>query len=208
LPLKTALCCNGGVVVEIDNLIESIREMISDVAIETDRDEDLYFIVSVTNSNDYNSVIDSLYLLEDTQLAKDSFILRPNSQSFGDLYLYFYGVLNAIYMQQQAMLVLLRKMGLDFKPKELRECKIFDIRNSFAAHSANRGTRDEKEHSFILDRHALQSGKISGYSANHQSGHLYHDTDIIELLSEWDEVFEKHLMFVYTKVKANSKVAT
>jgi hypothetical protein len=190
-------------VAEIDDLIEYIREMISDVAIETDKDEELYLIVSVTNSGDYNSVIDSLFLLEDTQLAKHAFIYRQGSQEFGQLYLYFYGVLNAVYMQQQALLVLLRKMSLDFKPKELRSCKIFDIRNSFAAHGANRGGREEKEHSFILDRHALQSGKIRGYSANHQSGFASHDTDIVELLSEWDDVLKKHLCHVYRNVKVN-----
>lgn len=194
--------------VEIDTLIKLIREMISDVAIETDIDEDLYSIVSATNSDDYNSIIDSLYLLEDTQLAKHAFIARHNSHSFGELYLYFYGVLNAIYMQQQAMFVLLRKMSLDFKPKDLRDCKIFEIRNSFAAHSANRSGRDEKEHSFILNRHEFLSGKISGYSANHQSGYFHHDTDIVVLLSEWNDVFKKHLCYVKNKVKANYKATT
>jgi hypothetical protein len=194
--------------VEVDDLIESIREMISDVAIETDKDDDLYHIVSVTNSNDYNSVIDSLYLLEDTQLAKIAFTSRQKSLLFGELYLYFYGVLNAVYMQQQSIFVLLRKMNIDFKPKELRNCKIFEIRNSFAAHGANRGGRDEKEHSFILDRHALQSGKINGYSANHQSGFTSHDTDIVELLSEWDEVFAKHLYDIHENVKFNYQAAT
>jgi hypothetical protein len=193
---------------KVDNLIESIREIISDVAIETDNDEDLYFIVSVNSSEDYNSIIDSLYLLEDTQLAKNTFVSRQSSQSFGELYLYLYGVLNAVYMQQQAMFVLLRKMSLEFKPKELRSCKIFEIRNSFAAHGANRGGRDEKEHSFILDRHALQSGKIIGYSANHESGFASHDTDISELLAEWDEVLNKHLNYVFYQVQMNNEAAT
>ena len=144
-------------------------------------------------------------MLEDTQLAKYAFISRQKSLSFGELYLYFYGVLNAIYMQQQAILVILRKMGLDFNANELRRCKIFDIRNSFAAHGANRGGRDAKEHSFILDRHALQLGKVSGYSANHESGFVSHDTDIVELVSEWDSVFLKHLNLVHSKVRSNNE---
>ncbi|MGI2111969.1 hypothetical protein ACRN9G_00005, partial [Shewanella frigidimarina] len=98
--------------------------------------------------------------------------------------------------------------GLEFKPEELRSCKIFEIRNSFAAHGANREGRDEKEHSFILDRHALQSGKISGYSANHESGFASHDTDISELLAEWDEVLDKHLNYIFHKVQMNNETAT
>ncbi|MGF1836822.1 hypothetical protein [Photobacterium sanguinicancri] len=192
---------------KIDDLIDSIREMISNVAMETDSDQELYPIVSVKTSGDYNSVIDSLYMLEDTQLAKHAFNSRQKSLSFGELYLYFYGVLNAIYMQQQAMLVILRKMGLDFNAKELRCCKIFDIRNSFAAHGANRGGRDVKEHSFILDRHALQVGKVSGYSANHESCFASHDIDIVDLVSEWDDVFFKHLYLVHSKVSGNYESA-
>lgn len=82
--------------VKIDDLIYSIRELISDVAIEVDRDEELYPIVSVSDSADYNSVIDSLYMLEDTQLAKHAFSTRDDSLSFGEIYLYFYGVFNAV----------------------------------------------------------------------------------------------------------------
>ncbi|MBF9000555.1 hypothetical protein [Vibrio nitrifigilis] len=188
---------------DIDDLIDSVREMISDVAIEIDLDEELYPIVSVTNSSDYNSVIDSLYMLEDTQLAKHAFVARSNELSFGELYLYFYGVLNSIYMQQQAILVILRKMGISFDANELRQCKVFDIRNSFAAHGANRGGRGETEHSFILDRHALQIGKVSGYSANHDQGDVFHDVYVSDLLSEWDKVLSKHLGFIHSKVKYN-----
>ncbi|MGR5288693.1 hypothetical protein ACP3V5_25575 [Vibrio maritimus] len=191
----------------IDGLIYSIRELISDVAVEVEQDADLYPIVSVDNSADYNSIIDSLYLLEDTQLAKQAFFARDNSLPFGDTYLYFYGVFNAVYMQQQALLVILRKMSIKFDGKVIRECKIFDLRNSFAAHGANRGGRGIKEHSFILDRHALQTGKVCGYSANHEDGFVSHDYQINDLLSAWDEILLTHIELIHTKVSINSEVA-
>ncbi|HHQ4775270.1 TPA: hypothetical protein ACSP84_003107, partial [Aeromonas veronii] len=154
---------------EIDEIIDLTRRIISDHSCNVDNDDELYPIVSVATSDAYNSIIDSFYLLEDTQLAKHSFLERNQSLSFGELYLYFYGVLNAIYMQQQAMLVILRKMAIEFDLSEIQDCLVFDIRNSFAAHSANRGGRQLKEHSFILDRHSLLQGKLKGYSANHES---------------------------------------
>ncbi|HHX8566254.1 hypothetical protein NB463_12985 [Vibrio sp. RM-41-2B] len=191
---------------EIDDLIYSIREIISDVAIETEQDSELYPIVSVDNSADYNSVIDSLYMLEDTQLAKHAFLIRCESLSIGELYLYFYGVFNAVYMQQQALLVILRKMGIEFNPKALRDCKIFDLRNTFAAHGANRGGRDVKAHSFILDRHALQTGKVSGYSANHENGFISHDYHISDLISDWDATLLAHIELIHDMVRENSEL--
>jgi len=85
----------------VDDIVSEIRTIISDVATEFDtKDEDLYSLVDVNNGDDYNSIIDSLYLLEDTELAKDSFKNSSlNDDDYGLLYLLFYGVLNAAYMQ-------------------------------------------------------------------------------------------------------------
>ncbi len=188
---------------KIDEIIALTREIISVHSCNVENDDELFPIVSVSASDAYNSIIDSFYLLEDTQLAKNSFLERSQSLSFGELYLYFYGVLNAIYMQQQAILVILRKMDLEFELSEIQGCKIFDIRNSFAAHSANRGGRNIKEHSFILDRYALREGKLIGYSANHESGHLSHNTEVSALISEWDAVFAKYLTCILAAVQKN-----
>ncbi|HAS8493007.1 TPA: DUF3265 domain-containing protein [Vibrio vulnificus] len=188
---------------EIDEIMALIRAIIFDHSCNVENDNDLFAIVSVNTSDAYNSIMDSFYLLEDTQLAKHSFLERNSSLSIGELYLYFYGVLNAVYMQQQALLVLLRKMGIEFELSELQGCTIFDIRNSFAAHSANRGGKKVKEHSFVLNRRALRQGKLKGYSANHESGFLSHDTDVSTLISEWDKVISKYLESIFNMVKEN-----
>lgn len=109
-------------------------------------------------------------------------------------------------MQQQALLVILRKMNLKFDVKVIRECKIFDLRNSFAAHGANRVGRGVKEHSFILDRHALQMGKVSGYSANHENGFVSHDYDFNELITEWDKLLLIYVELIHSKVRSNSEL--
>lgn len=192
----------------VDDIVSEIRTIISDVATEFDtKDEDLYSLVDVDNGDDYYSIIDSLYLLEDTELAKDSFKSSSlNSDDYGLLYLLFYGVLNAAYMQQQATIVICQKMNLTENLKLLKEPAIFDFRNSFAAHSANRGGRGIKNHSFILDRHELARGNISGYSANHDSGFKSQDSNIYNLLDKWDKVLSKQLKQVLLKVQ--SRVAT
>lgn len=191
----------------VDDIVSEIRTIISDVATDFDsKDEDLYSLVDVNNGDDYNSIIDSLYLLEDTELAKHSFKNSTLNDDYGLLYLLFYGVLNAAYMQQQATMVICQKMNITENLKLLKEPEIFDFRNSFAAHSANRGGRGVKSHSFILDRHELARGNISGYSINHDSGFKSQDVNIYNLLDKWDEVLTEQLKKVLLKIK--SRVAT
>jgi hypothetical protein len=184
-----------------DKIIKIIRSDISDIAVAHDKSpEDLYRFVKVKDRKSYNFVIDSLYLLEDTQLAKESFLsLELPENDFGHVYLLFYGVLNACYMQQQSILVICRELGITENTDLLRSAEIFDYRNSFSAHSANRG-RGKKEHSFILDRHAMLEGKVKGYSSNHVDGHLSKNANIYNLINEWSQLLEKQITLVGEKI--------
>ena len=184
-----------------DKIIHIIRSDISDIVVDHDKSpEDLYRFVKVPDRKSYNFVIDSLYLLEDTQLAKESFLaLELPKDDFGHVYLLYYGVLNACYMQQQAILVICRELNIKENEDLIRSAEIFDYRNSFSAHSANRG-RGKKEHSFILDRHAMLQGKVEGYSSNHADGHLSKKADIYNLINKWSELLEEQMLLVGEKI--------
>ena len=184
-----------------DKIIKVIRSDISDIAVAHQKTtEDLYKFVKVSDRRAYNFVIDSLYLLEDTQLAKESFLsLTLPKDNFGEVYLLFYGVLNACYMQQQAALVICRELDITENIDLLKSAEIFDYRNSFSAHSANRG-RGNGEHSFILDRHAMLEGKVKGYSSNHKDGHLAKNGDIYQLINDWSDLLEKQMILVGEKI--------
>ena len=66
------------IVNNIDETIHHIRRAISEVAEKYgSTTDDLVKFISVTDDASYNSVIDSFYLLEDTQIAKHYFL---NSQ--------------------------------------------------------------------------------------------------------------------------------
>lgn len=175
----------------IDKAVQAIRSDLSDIATDHNKvDSDLYHFVGVETSRSYNFILDAFYLLEDTQLAKASFRESDlRNLDFGTLYLLYYGLLNACYMQQQATLVLCRELGITKELESIKTAGIVNFRNSFSAHSPNRGRGDE-QHSFILDRHAMSVGRVEGYSANHASGHLSLKADIFELLSDWDKILE------------------
>lgn len=177
---------------KIDSVVKAIRSDLSDIATDHDKsDDDLYNFVGVETSRSYNFILDAFYLLEDTQLAKSSFRDSDfQNLDFGMLYLLYYGLLNACYMQQQATLVLCRELGVIDGLESIRTADIVSFRNSFSAHSPNRG-RGNEQHSFILDRHAMRAGRVEGYSANHVSGHLSLQANIYQLLSDWDMSLDK-----------------
>lgn len=185
----------------IDSIIYDIRRAISEVIQDFHSEtRDLVEFLGVADEYAYNSVIDSFYLLEDTQLAKHDFEnIDFFKEPFGKLYLMFYGVLNACYMQQQALLVICQKLGFEKKIKEIREIEVVVYRNDFSAHSPNRG-RGKYEHSYILDRHAMREAKIKGYTANHEIGFVFKEAYINSLISDWDRVLEKQLELVSERV--------
>ncbi|MCW8868602.1 MAG: hypothetical protein OQK08_09495 [Marinobacter sp.] len=177
---------------KLDNVVQAIRSDLSDIATDHDKDDcDLYRFVGVETSRSYNFILDAFYLLEDTQLAKASFRdSELRDLDFGKLHLLYYGLLNACYMQQQATLVLCRELGVTDGLETIKTADIVNFRNSFSAHSPNRGRGDE-QHSFILDRHAMRVGRVEGYSANHVSGHLSLQANIFQLLNDWDDSLDK-----------------
>jgi hypothetical protein len=185
----------------IDKTVQKIRSDLSDIATDHDKDDsDLYRFVGVETSRSYNFILDALYLLEDTQLAKASFKESDfKSPDFGTLYLLYYGLLNACYMQQQATLVLCRELGITDGLEEIKTADIVNFRNSFSAHSPNRG-RGSEQHSFILDRHAMRVGRMEGYSANHVSGHLSLQADVFGLLSDWGKSLEDVFILIGVRI--------
>ena len=188
----------------IDEIVHKIRREISKVAEDFDSTtEDLIKFISVSDRESYNSVIDSLYLLEDTQLAKNSFSTESlSNEEFGRLYLLYYGVLNSCYMQQQSILVICNKLGIRKNISEIKSSKVVSYRNDFSAHSSNRG-RGQSEHSYILDRFAMKAGKVKGYSSNHKDGEIFKEASIYELIKNWDGLLERQLELVSDRILAN-----
>ena len=199
----------------IDLYVEFLRKIISVIAENSDDfDTDMLNFLGVSNEQNYTFIIDSLYLLEDTQLAKRNFnefgVSGPTKyQNFGEIYLRIYGLLNACYLQQQAISTIRENLALPLNEeerKEIKECPIFDLRNTFAAHTVNRGYGKKKK-SFILDRHGLVEGKIRGYSSNTESGYESKNAKISEEVQRWDLLLVKYLkevsFFISEKTKTN-----
>lgn len=174
-------------------------------------DTEIRRVLSLKAEGDYGFIIDSYYLFEDTERAKE--YVRTNGLSppgdrseIGLAYLKFYGVMNACYMQHEATLVCARKLEVEVDRNSLTSSPLIVYRNDFAAHSPNRG-RGEDSHSFILDRFGLTEGRVAGYSSNSPEGIKFRDAPIQQLLSDWDAVLLPALRTISETIVSRVRVA-
>jgi len=182
----------------IDLYVKFARKLLSKCScLFDDFDCEIVKFLKITDIDAYGFIIDSYYLLEDTQLAKENYKrFGPTGptkyENFGEVYLRVYGVLNACYQQQQAILQLCEKLGVKADVKEIKEFTLFDLRNTFASHTVSRGYNKNKC-SYILDRHSLIEGKLEGYSSNHKSAIDFKKANIEEEINKWDILLASYL---------------
>ncbi|OGQ95132.1 MAG: hypothetical protein A2521_00280 [Deltaproteobacteria bacterium RIFOXYD12_FULL_57_12] len=124
----------------------------------------------------------------------------------GEKYLRLYGVLNATYVQQQAIhnLFKLNNVPNPNKAKEkIEKLRIREVRHKLGAHSNDYLNRDEnKIESYVLTRFTLSGYKcdfLNNETAKHESVDLKSDIEehlnlMVELL---DETFEKAIKTFY-----------
>lgn len=188
--------------------IREVRRLLSRCAEQfVSFDAEIVRVLGLRSIADYSSIIDCFYTFEDTELAKGH--VRSNGLSaadgqndFGLVYLKFYGLMNACYLQQQAVIVCTERLGLATDLVRVNASPLIQYRHDFAAHSPNRG-KGKAEHSYILDRFGLLEGRVSGYSSNAPTGFTPKDAKLLDLLSEWDNSFAEVLAPVCQRI-ANS----
>lgn len=182
--------------------VEKVRRLLSDCSEEfnTNFDAEIVRVLGLTDIRAYNHIIDSFYLFEDTELAKDHIRQKAMGRDFGLVYLKFYGVMNACYLQQQAAIVCSEYLRAEIDLSSLYGARVVQFRNDFAAHSPNRG-RGAGLHSFILDKFGLAEGRVSGYSSNAPNGFVSRDAKLTDLIAEWDSLLEPVLGAISYKIE-------
>lgn len=140
-------------------------------------------------------IIDALYLLEDTQLAKENYfkfdLTGPTKyKDFGEIYLRMYGIYNACYLQKQAIYTLIKNIiSNEYSniSQVIDKMEIFEYRKIFASHTTNVDDRKNKNHhSYILSRHDLVSGRIMGYTSNKNEEVEFKDGLLYSQIEAWD----------------------
>ncbi len=192
----------------INHYISLLRKIIdSSQAYWTDWNNEVKIICNIDEKEDkIGFVLDALYLLEDTQLAKENYykfgLSGPTKYNeFGEMYLRMYGIYNACYLQRQAIYTLLEIILPDeytHISKEINRMEVFEYRKIFASHTVNVG-HGNKKHSYILSRHDLESDRIMGYTSNKNTENEFKDGTLSSQIETWDCEVIKQLSTISEK---------
>jgi len=158
----------------------------------------------IKNHKFWNQLCSSLDVIEDSDLAIDAYINSEFSKDDGEKYLRLYGVLQALFLQQDAVTNLCESLGLpnnlNANPK-LREIR--DIRNDSIGHPTKRG--NYKSYHFI-SRVSITKSKFQLISDYENNKTTFRDILVIDLIQEKRKYLSKILKKVIKVLEAEEKV--
>jgi len=158
------------------------------------------------NDKGWKFLTSSLDTIGDSQFAIVTFINHKieNNNKFntGENYLRLYGLLSAIYIQQQAILKLsdLFKTGqIDSLKKDFDNLKITFLRHCISAHPVNYDSNGTKV-SFKIDRNSLNDNGLLSIRDESNNADVY---NVFEALGEYTTMTEKCLETICQKMISN-----
>lgn len=158
----------------------------------------------IKNRKFWNQLCSSLDVIEDSDLAIDTYINSEFGKDDGEKYLRLYGVLQALFLQQDAVTNLCESLGLPnnliANPK-LR--KIRDIRNDSIGHPSKRG--NYKSYHYI-SRVSITKSKFQLISDYENNKTTFRDILVIDLIQEQRKYLSKILKKVIKVLEAEEKV--
>ncbi|AZB18455.1 hypothetical protein EG352_12005 [Chryseobacterium indologenes] len=199
----------------IEKYIDIQQEILSDFAIRWDGEkcktsfrDDVKKFYGFEKKFGWNIILNSYYVINDTELAKASFnkfgLQGPSRHTdIGERYLRLYGLLNSVYQQKIAMDNLMEVFKLtNYKKlsKELAECNLITLRNKIASHPSNyMDIQTDSEHKFDvyeISRPDLQIDKITLLrNQNH-----FENFDLVNTIKEFDNKVEDILQLITEKI--------
>lgn len=199
----------------IEKYIEIQKEILSDFSLRWDGEkckstfrDDVKKYYGFEKNFGWNIMLNSYYVINDTELAKDSykqFELQGPSRhkDIGERYLRLYGLLNAIYQQKIAIENLCEVFKIpNYKNllETLNNCDLVILRNKIASHPSNYlKIKEDSEHKFDvyeISRPDLQSDQIT--LLRNQKHFEYYDLN--KSISDFDFLIETILESITEKV--------
>jgi len=155
------------------------------------------------NHKFWNQLCSSLDVIEDSDLAIDAYINNEFAKSDGENYLRLYGVLQALFLQQDAVTNLCESLGLPNNLTSYPKLKeIRDIRNDSIGHPTKKG--NYKSYHFISRVSITKSGfQLISYYENNKT--TFRDILVIDLVKEQKKYLSKILKKVIKVLKAEEK---
>jgi hypothetical protein len=102
----------------------------------------------ISQMADWNKLCSSLDVVGDTELAIESFLKTIQPKSDGEMYLVIYGILQVLFVQQDAVQHIAESLAIHYTPDPLL-AEIREIRNASIGHPTKRGSGKGSESNFI-----------------------------------------------------------
>lgn len=154
------------------------------------------------NNNGWKFMTSSLDTIGDSNYAIIVY-LNSNSANSGIEYLKLYGVLSAVYIQQQSILKLLELFkvnNLNVMKKEFEDLEITFLRHCISAHPINYDLNGEKVSFKIVRNSLIQNGKVEVCDQSNS----FKTYNVFEALNKYQTVAEKLMEVVSNKIIENT----
>jgi hypothetical protein len=156
----------------------------------------------------WNIILNSYYIIDDTELAKKSFkqfdLQGPaRHQDIGERYLRLYGFLNSIYQQKLAVDNLMEVFKLSKQKeflKKLSENELLILRNKIGAHPSNyKHVKKDSEHKFDVYEISRLDLQIDRIRLRRNQNH-FEDYDLNKAIEDFDKLIEEILCELIGKI--------
>ena len=159
--------------------------------------------ILLKNHKFWNQLCSSLDVIEDSDLAINAYLNMEFSKDDGEKYLRLYGLLQALFLQQDSVTNLCE--SLDFSDNLIKNIKlreIRNIRNDSIGHPTKRGKY--KSYHYI-SRVSITKSKFKLFSYYESSKTIIKDIFVIDLIEEQRKYLSKILKKIIKVFKAEEK---
>jgi hypothetical protein len=197
-------------------LAELFRNLISYAGVnrslpEEEFKKELQKALNFENINDFHLLESCVDLIEDTDYAIQEFLqngLETKLKTQGELYLRLYGILNAIYLQINAIIELIEIFKIPNKSEiisEFKNLEISKLRNMVGSHTVNYTIdNSKKSNKENTDFFRVAQSSINKWSKNllvvSQKTECY-DFDLKKTVIDYIEISDKILIAICNKVQ-------
>ena len=148
------------------------------------------------NGNLWNKLCSSMDVVEDTELAIKAYLGRKEPKDEGLKYLYLYGLLQSLYVQQIALNGMCESFGLPGILNEPRLKQIRNERNDSIGHPTNRSTG--VYHYLVRVSIAKNGYDLLSFDKNNKMSHR--NISVLKLVTDQRKMAKSILLRVEKKV--------
>lgn len=178
----------------ITNLEESVRNYIN-----TSR----YQLNLVKNLDNWNQICSSLDTIGDTILTIEDYIATDYPKSIGLKYIYTYGILQGLFIQQDAMKHLSESFKIDYVRSE-KLSKIRALRNAAIGHPTKNSVKTVTYYNYI-SRMSLHKWGFTLLRSSENNRTEFIDVDLLQILQEQTKEIEVSYRVLVEKLEEADK---